>query len=122
MHTRFTARMGLLPSWSELSAGAHVLWGAKVAYWWDPRIQDWGTSPNAPEDWPAPAKDPEDIRARLEVVLEGAKVRYWHGRDHPDGEIHWEATTDEWIGTGKTRDAAYLDIWPAMVAHRPYIR
>ena len=98
--------------WVELSTRPHIAGVPDhAAFWWDPRLQDWGTSPNAPEGWPAPAKDPEDIRERLAVRLEGIEVEYWHGQDYPSEDIHWTATAHKWCGYGETQDAAYLDIW-----------
>lgn len=58
--------------WGHLSNGWCYLHSALrhgcVAFWWDARIQDWGTSPNAPEGWPMEATDVEDIRMRLRAL------------------------------------------------------
>lgn len=89
-----------------------------VAVWWDPRIQDWGTSPNAPEGWPTPAKDPEDIRARLPIRLEmGIKdaVINDYQDDSEDGLTwHVEVMAGKTCyikARGATRDSAYIELW-----------
>ena len=55
--------------WKQLCTG-DVRCADGIAFWWDEKRQDWGTSPNALEGWPAPTHNKLDIEYRRNVLNE----------------------------------------------------